>query len=579
MKKIFRHFVPLFITFFAAFIFFLGYNHYLLDASLANLKICLNDLDKATTLNDVKKLTSILDDSFLDELVKGDFDLAFSAKVGISQLIIDQGLKENIQAKGYTFELTSATNIDFAAVIAEKISTDTQISDIKHFIKEAINKEIKNRPIIFSFLEDIAIKLFPGQRAANVGLLKSRIAKLEKNLHKYKDEKLQDKYIEIAKQYLLLKDWDLSEQYFNKAIELNRENDKTIKAEFFLGVLYKAKKEFEKSAEIFNKIKDKLSGQWRSFAYYQEADCLYRSGQIDKAIALFEELFKLEPSLEIPQLSQFRAAYAYLYDLKEPARAQEAFLKIKKNEPFSDLSPYIEHKINPDMAWQYCKEGFQLLETGFKMSLDQKYVDALGKFDLALGVYPKHSTSYIGKALCFYFLKRPDDAIAEGIKAVNINPRDYEATANLGFIYFNLNKVDEAIEQYRKTINIYPASYIFNYNLATLYIFNKNYNLARIYFRKALNINPRYNYAYNNLGYVLWAQGNYNGAKDSLKKATALNSNYTEAYYNLGIIYFVLGNYEEARKEFMKVESLQPKFRRTSWYLKEIDLKLGYKAQ
>lgn len=578
MKKIFRHFIPVIIAFLGAFVFFLGYNHYLLDSSLANLKISLNDLETAKSLNDVKRITGILDDSFLNELAKGDFDLTFAVKLELSQQMVEQELKTQAQTKEYTVKLSSATNIDFSAVIAEKISKDSQVGDIKHFITKAIDKKIAGRPALINLLDNIAIKLFPGVRQVNEASLKSQIAKMERNLPKYQGEELQDKYMEIGKTYLILKDWESAEKYFNKAVEINSKNEKSTKAEFFLGILYKSKKDFAGAAKIFGKIKDRLPKQWKLFAYYQEADCLYKSGEIEKAIVLFEELFKMDPSLEIPQLSQFRAGYTYLYDLQNPQKANEAFVLLKKDEPKIELTSYIKDKIDPDMAWQYCKAGFQLLEAGYKLSLDEKYKEALNKFDSALTLYPKHSTSYIGKALSFYFLKNPEEAIVEGIKAVKLNPADYEAIANLGFIYFNLGMTTEAVEQYKRAVSIYPLSYIYNYNLATLYILQKNYKLAEEYFRKTLKIKPDYAYAYNNLGYALWAQGNYNEAKGNFVRAISLKDDYVDAHYNLGVVHFTLGSYEEARKEFIKVETLQPKFRQTHWFLRQIEVKLGYKA-
>jgi|GEM_PF-2816477 len=596
MKKIFRHFIPLVIVFLGAFVFFLGYNNYLLDASLANLKISLHDLAVAKNLSDVKRITSILDDSFLNELAKGDFDLAFAVKLELSQQIVEQEMKEQAQTKEYTVKLSSAANIDFSAVIAEKISRDTQIKDIKHFITKAIDEKISERPAIVNLLDDIVIKLFPGKRQINEETLKSKIAKIEKEISRYKGEELQDKYLEIGKIYLLLRDWVSAKKYFDLAVEVDSKNIKAIKAEFFLGILYKSKKDFSAAAAVFRKIKDRLPKQWKLFAYYEEGDCLYKNGEVEPAIAVFEELFKLEPSLEIPQLSQFRAGYTYLYDLQDSKKAEEAFVMLEKDQRSKELDAYIKNKINPDMAWRYCKAGFQLLEEGYKLYLEQKYAEAhekfnsalavfsnekyteaLDKFDAAIGIVPKHSTSYIGKALAFYFLNEPNKAVAEGTKAVELNPKDYESIANLGFIYFNLGMLDEAIEQYKKAISIYPFSYIYNYNLATLYTLREKYKLAEEYFKKAIDVKSDYAYAYNNLGYVLWAQGHYNEAKTNFAKAITINPDYVDAHYNLGVVYFTLGAYEEARKEFVRVETLYPKFRQTRMYLKLIETKLGYK--
>jgi len=59
----------------AAVIFFLGYNTYLVDYSLANLKTTLIKVDSAGNLDDAKKLISLLDDSLLQEVVSRESEI------------------------------------------------------------------------------------------------------------------------------------------------------------------------------------------------------------------------------------------------------------------------------------------------------------------------------------------------------------------------------------------------------------------------------------------------------------------------------------------------------------------------
>jgi tetratricopeptide (TPR) repeat protein len=577
-KKILKHFFPLIIAFIAAFIFFLGYNHYLLDASVANLKISLRDLKKSKDLDDIKKITVLLNDSFLSEVVKGDFDLALAIKMEMTSQLTDQSLtKTEADTRNYVFRLSSATNIDFSSMVAEKISKESQAADIRHFITKAIDERVKKQPLIVSKIEDILITIFPGRRKENISLIERKIKQISKSLEKYKGEELQERYLAIGKLYLLMKNWQEAQNYFTKSLQIDSQNETGIKTQFFLAVLYKAKEDFQQAGMLFGKIKDQLPQEWKYFAAYQEADCAYRAGDIEKATALFEEIFNKNPSLEIPQLAQFRAAYAYLYDLKNPVKAHEAFMKLEKDEPSSDLSSYVMHKINPDMAWQYCLEGFKLLEEGYSKSSPEKYKLSLDKFDSALKIVPDHSTTYIGKALAFYFLDEPEASVKEGIKAKEMDSKNDAVLANLGFLYANMNMLDKATEQYREAIKINPSSSIYNYNLATIYAFRDDYAKAETYFREAIKLDNRYAYAYNNLGYIFWREGLHREAKENLKKAIALKPEYVDPHYNLGVIYYTLGNYEDSRKEFTIVEQLMPKFRQTRWYLNRISKKLGYK--
>lgn len=578
MRKIFKHFFPLIISFTCAVIFFLVYNSYLLDKSLANLKISLKELNTATNFEEVREITALLNDSFLSDLTKGDFDLAFAVKMDVSKQLTDQVEKESQrQTANYVTRLSSASDIDFSAVISEKIAQETQISDIKHFVQEAIDKRISDRPLILTALDNIVVNLFPKRRKDNPNAVKDKIGKIKATLTKYKGKDLQEKYIDIGKLYLSIKHWNEAKEYFDKSLEIDSENNFGIKARFFLGILFKSKKDYRNAIAIFDALEGKLPKEWKSFVKYQKADCFYQIGEIKKAAALFEQLYNDDPSQEIPQLSQFRAAYTYLYDLKDPLRAQEAFRKLQKEHPTLRISAYISHKIDPDMAWQYCKDGFRLLEEGYRSSSVDKYEESLTKFEAASKIAHNYSVAYMGKALTFYFLGDKEKAIKEGITAQQADPSNDEVVANLGFIYFNAGMADKAIEQYIKAIRINPFSEIYQYNLGTLYIKKKEYNKAERYFRAAIKLNPKYSYAYNNLSYIFWSQGRLHEARENLRKAISLDKNYLDAQYNLGVIYYALGSYEEAQMEFNLTDKLQQNFKRTQWYLKQIENKLGYK--
>ncbi|UCG34884.1 MAG: hypothetical protein JSW17_05170 [Candidatus Omnitrophota bacterium] len=88
-KKIFlKNILPLIITCVAALIFFLSYNHYLLDKTLANLKISLKELEAADNLELARAVKGILDDTFIMEVAKEELDVASLAKMEFSGQIV-----------------------------------------------------------------------------------------------------------------------------------------------------------------------------------------------------------------------------------------------------------------------------------------------------------------------------------------------------------------------------------------------------------------------------------------------------------------------------------------------------------
>lgn len=578
-KTIFRYLFPLGSIFVAAVIFLLLYNHYLLDSSLANLGVVLSTLGAQKQLGDTKQIVDILSDTFIIELSKADFDLPLALKLELSAQMLENVSKQEQQKYEKShLTLSSASNIEFAATIAANISRQTQIKDAKYFIQEAINakKKAENRPAFFSKIDDLLINFFPQPRKENVNILKNNIKKIVSSLPAYKGEELQGKYLEIAKLYLLMKDWQNASLYLDKSLALNPKSPTGLKAQFFLGITYKLKGDFDKAISIFTEINNSLPKDLREFSSYQVADCLYKSGDKNKALALFEEIFARDKASEIAQLSQFRAAYNYLYDLADMPKAKDTFAKLKQNIILTDIKRYVEDKINADLARQYCEDGFILIEEGFHKSIAVKYEEALTKFDLALATSPRYATATIGKALAFCFLNKPMETLVEGEKAKDAAPEDAEVLANLGFIYYLLDMPDKAISEFEAAIKNKSDVPVLHYNLGTLYLLREQYHKAKKHLQIAVMLDPQYVRAYNNLGYALWVLGNYSEAKENFNKAAALKPDYIEGHYNLGAVYYALGNYEQAFKEFKRAEELQPNFRKTKQFFTQLREKLGY---
>ena len=61
-------------AFLAAGVFFIGYNNYLLDKTLSNLKVSLKQLDKEKGQRIAESVRDILDDTFIMEIARKDLD-------------------------------------------------------------------------------------------------------------------------------------------------------------------------------------------------------------------------------------------------------------------------------------------------------------------------------------------------------------------------------------------------------------------------------------------------------------------------------------------------------------------------
>jgi tetratricopeptide (TPR) repeat protein len=576
-KVFFRNFLPLIIALVGAFVFFASYNRYLLDSSLVNLKVSLRKLKSAESISEVKEIEGILDTAFLMESTKGEFDLATALKMEMGEELTEEvSIESQKKNEEYVETMTSAAEIDAATDMVSGISKTRQIEDVKQIIEKVIARKQKKKPVLVSKLEDFIISFAPTKKRGELKDLGKVIAKKKKNLSSYSGKRLQEEYLKIAKLYLRIKDYGNSLVYINKTIKVNPESPQALTARFYSGILYESKKDFKKAQEIFGKIKEDLPKDWEGFSSYQEASSLYAQGETKKAIALFEANFAKDSSQETRQLSQFRAGYSYLYDLKDSAAAQTAFNKLDDKAKNSVYTSYYDKKIKIDLASFHAYQAFRFLEEGYRTLNAEKYSQAIEKFNLALKVYHESALAYSGKSLALQLLDQSGDALKAAKKATQLSSKSANAPAVLGFVYYNLGMIDEAASAYERAVEINSDLDIPNYNLGTMYFLKKDYKKAKKYFRQAIKINPSITRAYNNLGYIAWLEQDYVKAKKLFKQATVLSSDYIEPNYNLGVVLLALGEYEQARKSFTKVEGLQSGYRKTAYYLKMIKKRLGY---
>lgn len=572
-KIILKSVLPIAIAFISAFIFFVSYNRYLLDKTLANLKISLKKLEKIQDPEVRNTIKAILDDTFLMEVAREEIDPTILAK------------------------------LEFSNQIIVKMTKKGQLEDALYFIQDLIKKKEEGRAPILQILDAIALNLNPSKREENIGVVRAKIRTIKRELKLYKGNKLQEKYFGIARLYVLAKEWDEAISYLQKIIEIEANNGIAKKAFFYLGLVHKFKGNFQQAREIFSKVKDDLKGELRALSYFEEGDSLYRMGKLKEAINVFEQIFYKNPDSQVSQIAQFRAGYIKIYDLGEIEKIDEdfsklaplglgkesrfspeeiiklydlsgkdiydSFNKIRDKIPDSELIPAIA-KAYRDRGFKLLKEGYAFLGKGRQRLATNRFVLGEEQFNLAIEIFPKDAISHTGKGLVLYMLQYPDKAVVEIKMARSISPEEPLVLANSGFIYTGLGMYDVAFKDYLAAIKRAPNNAVLYYNLGTLYILKEDYTKARESFAKAKQIDPSLASVYNNVGYILWREKKYKEAKLEFERSTNLDEDFVVAHYNLGVALYNFEKYEEAKKQFEKVKKLKPAYRKTDWFLSQI---------
>jgi tetratricopeptide (TPR) repeat protein len=580
-KQIFlKNILPLLGAFLGATVFFIGYNNYLLDKTLANLKVSLKQLDTEKGREVAKLVGDILDDTFIMEIAKEEIDAVTLAK------------------------------IEFSSQIVNKVSQgedEAMLSDAIDFLSSIIERKSKGRSPFLNTLDNVLTNLNPKAREESKRTLERKIDQLKNDVKNKEGAEAQKVHLEIARTYVLTRDWKQALYHIDEVVKIDSESSIAKEALFYSGVVHKLNGDYFQAKEIFNQVKNDLTGELSALSYFEEGDSLYRMGQLEEATNVFEEAFRMNPKLEVAQIAQFRAGYIKIYDLeriksfdeafagkpsiafdkiadfeagdiiefydlKEERNIRENFLTLAKQEPQS--------QIIPEISRAYRNRGFALAKQGHSLMRQGRYAEATGRFifseeqfNLALEIEKDDPISHSGKSISLLHLRNKEAALSEALRAKTLGPDVPLVLANLGYVYSQLQMFSEAFEEYNNAYALNPESGSLNYNIGTLYLIQGDYKKALEYLVKAQMINPDFAPTQNNIGYVYSKEKRYQDAKVAFERSTYIQEDNIESHYNLGVLLFALERYDDARVQFTRVRGLRSVYRRTEWFLDEISIR------
>jgi tetratricopeptide (TPR) repeat protein len=201
-----------------------------------------------------------------------------------------------------------------------------------------------------------------------------------------------------------------------------------------------------------------------------------------------------------------------------------------------------------------------------------------------------------------------DDAYADNLKVLKIQPKNYHALASviiheihskdtaqalqrfstiqltdtsknytynyeMGHILFTLNRFQEALPFFERAFVIRPQSNAALGYIGITYARLNNYDEALKYLNGLLKLSPNHPSALNNIAFVKINQGLYSEALPYVEKAIMIAPSLAEAYNNRGYIYFKLGGEDNLRKalaDYDKAISVGQYYYEPYWKYKEL---------
>jgi Tfp pilus assembly protein PilF len=149
--------------------------------------------------------------------------------------------------------------------------------------------------------------------------------------------------------------------------------------------------------------------------------------------------------------------------------------------------------------------------------------------------------------------------ILGGCSSIPENRNIAEMHLKIGVGHMSAGNYPLALAEILKASNLDPDNPVIENNLGLAYALRGRLDLSEIHIRRALSLKPEYTDARNNLGRILLERGNYKESEVELIKVTEdlTYGNPEKAFTNMGIVKFKMEKYEEAKRFLQKSLDLQ----------------------
>ena len=197
------------------------------------------------------------------------------------------------------------------------------------------------------------------------------------------------------------------------------------------------------------------------------ADSFLRAGKVNEALSQVDQAIAAEPSN-----GGFRNFYGQIcFIAGRNAEAETAFLKAL------ELDPYLTDAHN---------------NLGAVLDRDGRKEDAEREYRLALKdpVYPTPEKVHLNLGLLYASEGRDVEALASMRRAVEINPRYYQAHFELASLLDRLGKLEEAAREYEVALPDYRNSGDYHYRLGLAYLRLQDAEKARQHLLRVREVAP-----------------------------------------------------------------------------------------
>jgi Flp pilus assembly protein TadD len=176
------------------------------------------------------------------------------------------------------------------------------------------------------------------------------------------------------------------------------------------------------------------------------------------------------------------------------------------------------------------------------------------------GLDPKDARAWHNRGTAYLRLGRPEKALADCSKAIELDPNYARAWVSRGEAYLGLGQPAKALADYSKAIDLDPK-YVRAWQIRGLTHLNLGQgDKALADWSKALELDPKNAITWNNRGTAYLRLGQTDKALADYSKAIELDPKLASAWANRGNALFHQGKYAEAEPEYREALRLRPDY-------------------
>lgn len=243
---------------------------------------------------------------------------------------------------------------------------------------------------------------------------------------------------------------------------------------------------------------------------------------------------------------RFLTAAGALQRYDDPAMVDQAIALL---EPLADANPrsaLVHAALGRAYQWKYeASKDPQWAERAISISRKASRLDS---------TMPEvHVT--LGKL--FILTGKPEEAVRELERALDLRANDFEALVNLGRAYQSAAP-DRAEATFKQAIARRPNYWTGYSHLGVFYRNNGRFPEAATMFAKVVDLIPDNSRGWTNLGGVYLQQGLFEESIEPFRRATEAQASNASAFSNLATGYYYVGRLTEARAAYTKAVALAP---------------------